>query len=85
MSNSNNAQLELDLAAFTLSANTLVKLVKRQVLTVDDALECLETTRLTLSNKEDLLKETPNCVLDIDWHLDNITAILEALRLRQKD
>lgn len=62
----------IDLAAFVLSGNTLIKLVEYQVLSSTDALEVLERTRASLKQGDELIE------VQIEDHLLNLKAKIEA-------
>ncbi|EOV0971287.1 hypothetical protein MQ093_09560 [Edwardsiella anguillarum] len=67
--------IPFDFASFMLSGNILIKLVEKNILSLNEAKEIIKRARLSAPNADSFRHDKD---IDLDWHFENLIASLEA-------
>ncbi len=71
MSDNKLSLIPFDYCSFVLSGNLLITLVRKGVITIDEASSIISTTRRTIKEADSFRM---NSEIDLNWHLDNLSA-----------
>ncbi len=71
MSDNQLSLIPFDYCSFVLSGNLLITLVRKGVITIDEADSIISTTRQTIKEADSFRQ---NAEIDLNWHLDNLSA-----------